>query len=358
MTILVNSYDKLCVGMTLIGLMLLLSTCLDPFSLKVESGDKLLVIDGLFSTSRQHLRLSYTKDLGNSRREYISDAQISLFDNIGNKSEYTPTGEGAYLLSNQDFQAEVGRGYHLEINLTNGKKYQTHPQIIPKSIKPEALSFKVEQEVRGNRSNIGIENSYINLYLDTKVKIDKETAYLRWLVDEVYSFQDEICHPLDNATNCYVYLNPKQELLILSGKDFEDEVIENIPVFSKKMVQKSPEYKQKHVFNIYQLSITKEAFAYWENVLQLTNQSGSIFDKSPAGLRGNCFNVDDENELVLGFFEVSVIETIRTFSRPVDFDGKYIFVNYCSNVFPSRFENDCCDCLLIEGSTLNAPEYW
>lgn len=344
--------------MTLIGIMLLTHACLDPFSLKVESGDKLLVIDGLFSTSRQHLSLSYTKDFGNSTREYISDAQISLFDDIGNKSEYIPTSEGAYQLRNQAFQAEAGRAYHLEINLTNGKKYQSHPQIIPKSIKPEALKFKVEQEIRSNGLNIGVENSFINLYLDTKIKIDKEVAYLRWLADEVYSFQDEICHPLDNPTNCYVYLNPKQEILILSGKGFEDGVIENIPVFSKKLVQKSPEYEQKHAFNIYQLSITKEAFDYWENVLQLTNQSGSIFDKSPAGLRGNFFNREDENELVLGFFEVATIETIRVFTRPIDFEGKYKFVNYCSDVFPSRFEGDCCDCLLIEGSARNAPPYW
>ena len=336
------------------------SGCIDAFFLDVEADDKLLVIDGFFSNAatKQYLNLSYTRDYGTTTNEGIADAIIAIIDQQNNTAFYTSDGKGGYVLDSKEFIGKEGNSYYLDIQLANGKTYQTHPQILPKRIKPTRLDLKIEKEIDDTPFSSGLENAFIKLYIDTPVKTGKEAAYLRWRIEEVYSFQDQVCHPLDFAINCYVYLKPKEEIVILSGQDLSDEVIKGIPVYTKKLVQKSPEYEQKHVFTIYQHSITKSAFNFLDKAKGLSEATGSIFDRPPAALRGNGFNVADDEELVLGFFEVTAIDTIRVFTRPLTFEGQYPFITYCSNFWPNRYTPDCCDCLLIEGSTLTAPDYW
>lgn len=348
-------------GLLILNIMVTVGiSCIDPLTIKAEQEEQLLVIDGTFTTLDEphRLNLTYTRDIGARNRLPVLNAQITIFDNQNNQANYRELGNGEYLLDEDSFRGVEGRIYHVEINVPNGKTYKTVPQEIPLSVAPNRLGFKIEKDQLVSAFEIPVEKSFIKLYIDTPTKIGAEDAFFRWRVDEVYSFTDEICGQLDVAGVCWVYLTPKQEITIFDGRDFAGDIVENIPVYSKLLVPKTPEYNAKHAFNVYQQSISKETYNYWQTVNKIVNQTGSIFDPPPAGIRGNGYNIADENELVLGYFEVASVEVIRVFVRPIDFQGLYQFETYCSNVFPSRFTRDCCDCLELEGSTKTAPDYW
>lgn len=335
-------------------------SCIDPITINAESDDRLLVIDGFFSTAAtaHNITLSYTRDVGSGISDPALNAIVKIIDGQGNSAIYEEEQNGIYTIDDAAFRGKEGESYYLEITLANNQQYQTAPQVIPPKVIPQNLRFSIEKDQSVNEFNILVEKTFIKLLIDTPVKKDGENLFLRWRTDEVYSFADEACGGLDMPRTCYVTLMPKQDIATLSGRNLSEGVIENIPIFSKLLQPKMPEFEGKHAFNVYQQSITKSAFDYLENINKVALQTGSIFDAPPAAIPGNLFNVADPDELVLGFFEVSSIDTIRTFVRPIDFQGKYSFLQYCKNTFPDRFTRDCCECLTIEGSSTVQPDYW
>jgi len=335
-------------------------SCIDPITINASSDDRILVIDGFFSTADapQSVTLSYTRDVGDTTSDPALNAQVSIVNGKGEKANYVEQQNGVYVVDNELFRGREGESYYLEIKLENGKEYQTEPQTIPAKVAPQALNFSIETEQSVNGFNVVVEKTFIKLFIDTPLKKEGENLYLRWRTDEVYSFTDEACGGLDMPRTCYINIISPQDIVTLSGRDLSEGVIQNIPVFTKILEPRTPEFETKHAFNVYQQSITKSAFEYLENVNKVALQDGSIFDAPPAAIRGNLFNVNDPNEQVLGFFEVSSIDTIRTFVRPIDFLDKYTFIKYCKNTFPDRFTRDCCECLTIDGSTTVQPDYW
>lgn len=344
----------------LIAICLFEFSCIDPITIKAESDDRFLVIDGFFSTANapHNIKLSYTRDVGATISAPELNAQVTIVDGQGNTAEYIEQTGGVYTIDNEQFRGEEGETYYIEIALSNGKKYQTAPQIIPKRVEPVNIDFAIESEAEVNDFGILAEKFFINIYVDTPLKKEEEELYFRWRTDEMYIFADKACGGLDPPRTCYVPIFPEQEIVALSGKDFVEGTIENIKVFSKQLQPKMREFGGKHYYNVYQQSINKIAFDYLEDLNKVALQTGSIFDAPPALIRGNVFNMEDPEELVLGFFEVSAIDTIRTFVRPTDFEGEYEFLQYCKNTFPDRYTPDCCECLLIDGSTTERPDYF
>ena len=60
---------------------------------------------------------------------------------------------------------------------------------------------------------------------------------------------------------------------------------------------------------IYQHSITKEAYTFFAAIEQQENSQGGIFDPPPAALAGNLYNPEDPDEQVIGIFDASVVSS-------------------------------------------------
>ena len=77
----------------------------------------------------------------------------------------------------------------------------------------------------------------------------------------------------------------------------------------KRMVDNS--FLYPFFFSVKQLSINREAYEYWEKIKIVINNQGSLFDIPPAPVFGNIANVEDRNEIVLGYFEVAKTKVTR-----------------------------------------------
>ncbi len=64
---------------------------------------------------------------------------------------------------------------------------------------------------------------------------------------------------------------------------------------------------------IRQYALTESTFSYWRNLEILNENSGSLFDPPPAAVLGNISNVNNNDEPVLGFFQVSGVSEKRVF---------------------------------------------
>lgn len=67
-----------------------------------------------------------------------------------------------------------------------------------------------------------------------------------------------------------------------------------------------------------QIRLTEEAYRFWETVRNNSSNVGGLFSPEPSELRGNIVNVDDPDELVLGYVSVSTCTRKKMFVNNYD----------------------------------------
>jgi Domain of unknown function (DUF4249) len=343
--------------------LLFLSACLDPIQFEdPELNDNSLIVDGVFTTGKQvhSLRLSSPSLLSTGVIFPVENAEVSLFDESGNQFQYQSQGDGLYQLAETTPRGEVGKAYHIEIQLIDGKRYQSKPQIMPPLVKADRVYFNFEKEERLTTNGTVIKKTVLNVFIDTPLPPTDGSIQLRWFVDEVYSFPETFC--IAPTKTCYIYqVTDLQSILIQSTEGTSATRFDQRKLVTKRNL-KSMEFRGKHYFSAFQFSITREAFDYWENLQEVTQAAGTIFDPPPAKVRGNVLNVENPDETVLGFFEVASVDTVRSFISPGQFkDAFNNLVPYCPEPgfpFGGTIRLECCDCLRIRDASLERPAWF
>ena len=63
-----------------------------------------------------------------------------------------------------------------------------------------------------------------------------------------------------------------------------------------------------------QYSLGEEGYHYWNELKKTSQEQGFLFDRQPALLKSNIHNVNDENEIILGFFTMAGVTAKRAFA--------------------------------------------
>jgi hypothetical protein len=145
----------------------------------------------------------------------------------------------------------------------------------------------------------------------------------------------------------------------LKGKNGEAIQVE----IGSKLFDKSFDHGQ--YLTVVQRSLNRESFDYWNNLKKVSIPAGSIFDAPPGAIRGNVFNVADNTETPLGFFEVAAVDTLRRKLNTNVLGNGFLFNNHCIPPFyspdpPYVIEPlpECYDCQILQFSSLRKPWYW
>lgn len=334
--------------------------CISSYNLEHDTNELLLVVDGKITQENTQYELTLRRSTATGSTDFnaVSGARVSLFDNQGNREEYYETGYGKYMLEGNVVTRIPGKSYFIEIILPDQKTYRSRPQTMPEIMKPDKLYFKLEEIEELSDLENTIIKRYVNLYLNTPVFKGDQNLHFIWRSDHAYSFAELQCHPLKTPVTCYITrkLN-SDEIKIFSSENLDGGHLEDFRVGSIAVLP-NWEFFEKHFFNVAQHSITKEAYDYWETVKKVAQSTGSIFDTPPGPINGNIYNIDDPDERVLGFFEVSAVDTIRTYTYAADLEPLAI-KDRCNPLIGESWRYpECCNCLLIPDSDLERPEYW
>jgi len=340
----------------LIILASLCSQCLDKFDFEIEEGDveKVLVVDGVLSNSQgpHKVTLSRTQPFGTKFIDPVTNARVLL----NSQEEFIDQGNGDYILEN--FTPQIGSEYFLSISLSDGSSYESDPAIMPISIKPDSNYVKYEKDIFTSPTGSERITNVMNVYLDTALpNNDNQEYYLRWVTDGLSVFPEESCGGLHMPKSCYLYEPPKTQNVSLQSS----ENISGNRLVDQQVAQKSSftinEFKALYVFSTYQFSITKESFDYWSDLKSLANQSGTVFDLPPAALQGNIKNITEENELVLGYFDVVAIDTVRARVIGAEFRENINGIVPCSPFSRRSWPQECCECLVLDRSSTVRPDW-
>ncbi|HHP7242483.1 MAG TPA: DUF4249 domain-containing protein [Cyclobacteriaceae bacterium] len=335
--------------------------CTQPFDFDSGTQPNLLVVDGRIDNTGlpQIVKLFRSFDPGELGQNEFN-ANVSLIDNLGNVANYKEDSNtpGTYILNPGNFSIGIGITYHLRIQLNDGEIYESVPQTMPESIKPDTMTFELEIDDRFSELN------FVNLFVNTPLGDRPDKVWFRWEINEAFNFlTEQKCDTINNVRACYVTDVPidRDKIFIYHSESSSIRELRDFRL-SKRGLLPHQQFNYQHYFTAFQYSITEEAFNYWDNINKLSNQQGTFFDPVPGSVRGNIFNVNDPEEKVLGFFEVASVDTVRTFTTP-DLLEPHEVERICppcdSTVCDTTFwMKVCCDCSIIPNSTEIRPEYW
>src|SRR5690606_19602964 len=102
----------------------------------------------------------------------------------------------------------------------------------------------------------------------------------------------------------------------------------------------------KNKLTLYQHSISEDAYNFFRIMEQQKLATGTVFDPPPDELKGNITSVNNENEQVIGFFDVSGVSIRQVTILRNDIDSPFA---------PFRYPDDC---EVMKGATRVIPAGW
>ncbi|MCB0573015.1 MAG: DUF4249 family protein, partial [Saprospiraceae bacterium] len=254
-----------------------------------ESGDheNIIVVDGGFSDGPgpHFVRIIRPGDYDKQAFEPVPGAQLRLTDDLGNEfffqEEKNQDGiTQHYRLDN--VQGVPGRIYSLEIVLPNGDTYRSGPEKMPERILLDSVSVKGDYFVSNNADGSLTSEPRAFVYAHTKTPDQVNGRYLRWETDAVYIFNEivKFYDPFGAIHQCFITNRlHDQGVSIAEPGAFQagTPIIENV---GKRKIDYA--FEHRICFSVYQHTISRNAYEYWQKIGQLVSPTGTIFDTPAA----------------------------------------------------------------------------
>ena len=112
------------------------------------------------------------------------------------------------------------------------------------------------------------------------------------------------------------------ELIYSNTFNIFDDLNSNGKLIVKQDAGHIPFYQRNPcLVEVRQLGLTKEAYRYWKQFQDQTQNTGGLADTPPTVLAGNVHNLTNEREVIVGFFTASAVATKRIFLDRSDAQG-------------------------------------
>jgi hypothetical protein len=303
-------------------------TCIDPYNPSIQGREALLVVDGLLTNQDRSytVRLSRTTSMQNEDPVMVTGASVSINDQDGRTALLHESSDGIYKTDSLLFIAETGRSYTLKIKTEEGKEYVSDPCIMYPVSEIDSIYYIKDQDISNDNSAI---YDGIRIFLDSGNPGGGK--YFRWVYDEWWKFsvpnpkrydyinQNNIPETDTLKETCYAHFG-SDKILIRSTESSQTDRIDMEPILFVGSDQSDRLLKQ-YCIDISQLSLSLSEYQFWDQLREINEGGGDIFDIQPFSITGNVHCITDPSETVLGYFQVSAVEEKRIYILPKDLEG-------------------------------------
>ncbi len=351
--------DKITFAKVCFLLITFLSSCLIPIDRSSDYIGGQIVISGQISPLQETNVITLGRTAFTERLpQPVTGAFIWLFDDHGNENPYLEDAEypGTYRL--QNVVGVPGRTYFIRVFTSSGEAYESVPEKMPEDIGEDVIFYSLVKEDFADQDGIVKEQDFVKIYTTASLPETDNLLFLKWHIEEVYLLSPtDFPDPFGSVPQpCFITQQvDAQRIVLFNGEEIKTNSISEMLVASR-IVDRS--FKERHYFNTYQSSMTRDAYQYWRKVDVVANQVGSIFDSPPARITGNIFNADRHQE-VLGYFQAVNQKLKRFYLLPQDFPFKMTqYCEYGPDRFFENYPSECLDCRSVRNSSYVRPEWF
>lgn len=326
-----NSY-KFITGISVLAITLL--GCVNEFEPDIDYLEGLLVIDGHILKEDSIQKVVITRATSYSEPEFlpVSGCFVMVSDNYENEfifqesvqepGEYEVMIPEEYLSYNSEFQ--------LYVKTPEGNEYLSEKETILESSEIDSIYYEIEDYQN--------ENDYYDegLQFYTDLKADEAaTKNYMWTVTEV--FEIHTFYGIDG----YWFVGDKQmplynpirdSISVCWQTDLYNQTYNasttNLTVNEKKKIplnyvpSSSTKLNEKYCLELRQYALSDAAYEYQSLNNIATTEGAGLYQTQPSQIKSNIVNINDPDEVVLGFFWAASYSLQRIF-----YDGPLTQVN-------------------------------
>jgi hypothetical protein len=303
---------------SLILTLLFLCMCIDPYYQKVDKYESLLVVDGLLTDENASyvIRLSRTLADQNGIPDMVTDASVSVTDDLGAIYNFTNSGNGYYRSDSTEFTGQPGRTYVLHITSGDGTTYESDPVQMKGVPAIDSLYFEKDAELYNNGTQT---DEGIRIYLNS-ARGDEDTYY-RWTFDETWKFKvpypvkaryiNEYYVPSVPIVNHYCWKNKSSDLINIQPAFSQGDQTVTRKGLHFISSTKSDRLMIQYSILVKQYSISEAEYNFWYNLTRVSLSGSDIFASQPYTVLSNIHNASGGDERILGYFQVASVSKKR-----------------------------------------------
>jgi hypothetical protein len=271
----------------------------------LSSTAKYLVIQGVINSGDSTIiNLSRTKIFDTVfTMDVETGAQVNVESDANNSYPLTETTPGTYSMA--PITLDNTHKYRLNIKTSNNENYVSDFVAVKNAPPIDSVGFKAQQ------NGVLI---YVNSHDATNA-----TRYYRWGYSEAWQFHSYyesfwvgLSPRMANDFVYQCYTNDlSKSILISSTAKLSQDVVYQAPIAA--IPSTSEKIETKYSILVKQYALTSDAYSFWQNLQNNTNQLGSIFDAQPTQNQTNYHCLTDPAEIVVGYLSVGEVTTKRIF---------------------------------------------
>ncbi|MDQ8011453.1 MAG: DUF4249 domain-containing protein [Flavobacterium nitrogenifigens] len=350
-----------------------ISSCTEQYVFQNTDFESALVVEGTITNElkNQVIRVSQVYQLEETGPRLEKGANVFISDDKGN--EYQFEEKDTIYSSITPFKAEPGRKYQLKIRTSAGKNYTSDEQVLTTETKIDNVTATVEN-VNGQRGVQINVNSFDPANTSKYYRYEYAETYKiiapRWYFQETntVTIPAQPGNPIEGTPP-----SPQQEVILVTPRTKETRVcfstkksdaiiLNNTSGLSEDRVHfpvrfiSDQNYIISHRYSILVKQYVQNlaAYTFYKTLRDLSTSGGVLSPKQPGFFYGNIKSVENPEEKVIGFFEVSSVSTERIYFNYADlFPKEALPPYYESDCEPEEFK-DCIGDLPCKGSILRS----
>jgi len=306
---------------------LITNSCVEPYTIQKSTFDNAIVIEATITNELKHQKIVVSTTSPIEVNEFLaeSNADVRIIDDFQNTYFFEEVAPGKYFSINE-FKAIADINYTLIVTTNNGKSYTSEPSRLTNITKIDTVNASKEID------NFGNEN--ISILVDS-FDPTGNSKYYRYEYEETYKIIAPYWSPYDlvvtlntfpfgmekvfktkEEKTCYNTLN-SNTIIQKETKGFSEDRVSKFPV--RVLSKENTIISHRYSILIKQYVQSFEAFTFYKTLNNISGSESLFSQNQPGYFNGNIFSVENSNEKVLGFFEVSSVSSKRIFFNFQDF---------------------------------------
>jgi hypothetical protein len=297
----------------IVSITLIFQSCIYEFTPKTGDLGNLLVIYGMVTNENgpHEITILKTKKINSKVNEPVRGAKVSIFDDKGDIVQLTEDTVGKYHTP-ESFAGQIGAKYKLNIELQEGKKYESdYVELLDVPDISELEAEKITKPATGTSP----ESSGYQFYISTKPGTG-EQKYYKWDVFEDYEYRlpyrtlyywdGQVLYPFDPPIPYICYKHTQfNDIYISTTNNFQTNYITHYPL---NFTPNSMKFQLKYGIYVRQYALSEFSYNFWHSAME-NNLPDPLYSKQPDQLIGNLRCISNPNETVFGIFEASAVKS-------------------------------------------------
>ena len=291
------------------------------------------------------------------------------------------------MTSESGMKGIIGNEYSISIFTPEGKEYHSDFQELIELVDLESV---YAESIKLLHIDYPFGLPGYQFYVDTKTAPTQENYFL-WSMTETFEYDaDHELAFVETRFGDRIYNSPRYDTLYTCWKTQKVNYIFtattsklSIPQITGQPIHfvstESKKLTKRYSVLVQQYTIGENAYNYWQSIVEQSSNENFLVSSQPYTIKGNIENINNEEEIVLGYFTVASVSQKRIFverlydpfyyntcialTNPIaigDFkkivNPPYFWTEVEENTF-GILHKYCIDCR-TEGGSLEKPEFW